>query len=192
MLFKIIAAVDKNNGIGVLNGIPWSFKKDFRHFQESTKNKTTPKKRTAIIMGRKTMESLPKLYLPDRDNIVISLSENIESIQEKIRIRTNTKPNKPVENIYCFMDCLSAFIFCKTKNYETVWIIGGSQIYQYFINQPYINELSITQIQGEFVCDKYFPNIPKNFQLTNQRKFLDTDRMTNTEYELHINTYLKS
>ena len=38
---------------------------------------------------------------------------------------------------------------------KTLYIVGGSQIYQLF--EPYIDELVITQVQAEVEGDTYFP-----------------------------------
>ena len=61
----IIAAVGKNLELGKDNDLIWHFKGDMRFFREHTLHKP-------IIMGRKTLESLPGL-LPERQHIVLSL-----------------------------------------------------------------------------------------------------------------------
>lgn len=63
-MINIIAAVSRNNVIGVNNTIPWKIKEDMQMFKKLTTNNT-------IIMGRKTFESIGK-PLPNRKNIVIS------------------------------------------------------------------------------------------------------------------------
>ena len=52
------------------------------------------------------------------------------------------------------------------KRYDELWIIGGSQIYNSFINESYkkdsnilINEFCITYIDNEYECDTFFPII---------------------------------
>ena len=54
MNFKLIVAVDKNNGIGKNNKIPWYFSEDLKYFAKNTKGSGN----NAIIMGRKTYESI--------------------------------------------------------------------------------------------------------------------------------------
>ena len=56
--------------------------------------------------------------------------------------------------------------FVKSKNYDEVWIIGGEEIYKLFLSNHNskntifaINEIIITYIEKEFICDSYFPNL---------------------------------
>ena len=51
--------MDKNNGIGKNNTLPWSLKKEQKFFVDITK-KCEENKRNVVIMGRKTWESIPK------------------------------------------------------------------------------------------------------------------------------------
>jgi len=63
--FKIIACVDANNGIGRNNSIPWHIPEDLQWFKSQTEY-------CAVIMGRKTFESIGSMPLPRRTNIVVS------------------------------------------------------------------------------------------------------------------------
>ena len=69
MNFKIIVAMDKKNGIGLNNALPWKFKKDMHFFREMTKGDGN----NAIVMGKNTYLSINN-KLPDRDNLVLSTS----------------------------------------------------------------------------------------------------------------------
>lgn len=80
MKFDIIVCIDKSNGIGYNNNIPWDLKPDMKYFKELTTNST-------IIMGRNTWESLPKKPLPNRQNLVISsvLKDSCKSLDEALK-----------------------------------------------------------------------------------------------------------
>ena len=63
---KLIVNVSKNWGIGKDNGLLFHISKDMKFFKEHTTGNT-------IIMGRKTLESLPgSKPLPNRTNIVLT------------------------------------------------------------------------------------------------------------------------
>ena len=64
----MIAAVEKDNGLGLDNKLVWHIPRDLKHFKDLTLGH-------CIIMGRKTFESLPKA-LPNRKNIVLSRIKN--------------------------------------------------------------------------------------------------------------------
>ena len=69
--FNIIAAVDDNGGIGKDGKLPWGrLKDDINWFRKVTVGNGN----NAVIMGRKTWDSLPKQFrpLPERYNIVLS------------------------------------------------------------------------------------------------------------------------
>jgi len=74
--FSIILAVDNENGIGKCGDLAWSIPEDMKYFKDTTTNTKDPKKQNAVIMGRKTWESIPKKYRPfkNRKNFVLSRS----------------------------------------------------------------------------------------------------------------------
>ena len=75
MIISHLVALSNNFVIGVNNELPWKLKKDLQHFSSYTQNK-------AIVMGRKTYESIGK-PLKDRKNIKIFLAkEKVKNIKE--------------------------------------------------------------------------------------------------------------
>src|SRR5690606_2978978 len=66
---SLIAALDRSNGIGRDNTLPWHLPDDFRHFKALTLGKP-------ILMGRKTAESLGRA-LPGRTNLVLTRSGQV-------------------------------------------------------------------------------------------------------------------
>ena len=64
-MISIIAAVSEDWGIGKDNELLWRIPDDLKRFKRLTTG-------NAIIMGKKTWESLPRRPLPDRENIVLT------------------------------------------------------------------------------------------------------------------------
>lgn len=133
MSISIIAAIGRNNELGKNNDLVWHFHKDMVFFKETTIG-------SAVVMGRKTFESLPKA-LPKRCNIVITNDKNYiaegaevcHSIQEALKLCENDK----------------------------VFIIGGGKIYQQLL--PLADSLYLTEIDDECVdADTYFPEFDRN------------------------------
>ena len=58
MNFNVILAVDSKNGIGKKNTLPWNFSDDLKFFKSMTSFSDFPNKINAVIMGRKTYQSL--------------------------------------------------------------------------------------------------------------------------------------
>jgi dihydrofolate reductase len=109
----------------------------------------------AIIMGRKTFESLNNVKgLANRDNLILSKSLVLDNCYGKNCVKT-----------FATLELLEDFV--KTKSYSQVWIIGGAEIYELFLNNYRkqensifnINELIITYLDTDFECDCYFPDL---------------------------------
>jgi dihydrofolate reductase len=49
------------------------------------------------------------------------------------------------------------------KDLGEVFIIGGASIYAQAISRPECKKIYLTEINGVFDCDTYFPQVPKNF-----------------------------
>ena len=151
MHINIIVGICKNNGIGINNTLPWKVRSDLLKF----KNLTTGNNKNAIIMGKNTWTSINSKGLPNRDNLILSSSIDIDTI--------NTNSNnisKSFNNIEKLED------FVEYKKYEEVWIIGGEKIYNYFLNEYNtkknilkINKIFVTYIDKIFECDTFFPDI---------------------------------
>jgi dihydrofolate reductase len=141
VIYNMIVAYDKLRGIGKNNTLPWHFPEDLKRFSKLTKGAGN----NAIVMGRNTWISLPKKPLPKRDNLILSTTlKSAEENSDNIRIFSNTN---------------SLHEFCKEKNYDMVWIIGGSQIYKELLTEFNINSVYVTQIDKVYQCDTGFPSL---------------------------------
>ena len=147
MNFNIIVAQCKNSGIGMSNDLPWKIKSDLKKFYKLTKGNGN----NAIIMGRNTWDSLNNKPLKLRDNLILSTSLNFEITDD------NNYITKTFNNINNIID------FCKNKNYDNVWIIGGEKIYKSFLEYGnIIDNIYLTVIDKDYKCDTFFPDIDKN------------------------------
>lgn len=149
MKFSIITAADLNRGIGIENRLPWQLKGDLKHFQELT-TKAKSGLINAVIMGRKTWESLPMKPLKDRLNVVLSRSS--------IELPTDVILASSLDD---------AFEKLKEKNIDQIFIIGGQSIYSEAINHPDCEKIYLTEVLAQFPCDAFFPSInEKTFKRT--------------------------
>ena len=151
---NLIVAFCKNNGIGNENSIPWKISSDLKKFKKYTSPKQNMQS-SAIIMGKNTYNSIKK-PLVNRDNLILSSTLNIDE----------TFDNKNIVKSFSKVERIEDFV--KLKNYDEVWIIGGSKIYDLFLNS-YRNSgllkptnLYITYIDEDFECDTFFPTIDTN------------------------------
>ena len=74
----IVAACGKSLGIGLNGELPWRLKSEMKYFSETTTKTKDPSKINAVIMGRKTWESIPMKFRPlkNRYNIILSRQAN--------------------------------------------------------------------------------------------------------------------
>lgn len=146
----IIAAVAKNNIIGKSNGeMPWHLKEEFEHFKNTTLGHP-------IIMGKKTFESLGS-PLGGRLNIVVS--KNSSSVKKN-------------EGYVVLNSLNQAFEFCKARDYESAFVIGGGEIFNAAIKDA--DEMIISHLDFEAEGDIYFPQIDMNiWQISSREKRKD-------------------
>lgn len=144
MKFNIIVAQSKNKGIGLNNNLSWKIKSDLQKFYKLTKGNGN----NAIIMGKNTWNSLNNKSLKFRDNLILSTTLNFTTISDNNYLTTT------------FNSITKIIEFCKNKNYDNVWIIGGEKIYKVFLNyENIVNNIYLTQIDKDYECDTFFPDI---------------------------------
>lgn len=129
---KMILCTDSKHGIGKDGSIPWHSAEDFKHFKEETVGRK-------VLMGYKTWESLPRKPLPDRLNIVVTT----RSVSDDI-----INQNKDV--IFIHKNSLADFL----RYNDNIVVIGGSTIYEAAL--PFVDEVILSQIDGDFDCDTFF------------------------------------
>ena len=152
--YKLITAVCRGGGIGYKGDLPWPrIAKDMRYFAEMTRAPNDSSIRVAVLMGRKTWDSLPSKVKPlkDRDNIIISSSSGSTD--------TNNNNNNNNTNVIHInrIEQLKTF----EHNYDIIWIIGGASIYEQCIcsYEITVSEMYITFINACYEFDTNFPEI---------------------------------
>ena len=162
MKISIIAALDENKAIGYKNQLLCYLPADLKHFKQLTTGHS-------IVMGRKTFESLPNGALPNRKNIV--LTRNKEFNCENCTVINSVEE-----------------LFDLSHEQDDVFIIGGSQIYELFINKA--NKLYLTHIRHKFKADTYFPDFDVNeWEIIDKKDFKPDEK---NKYPFSFVTYQKS
>jgi len=145
-MITIIVSVDENWLIGRTDGsMPWHIPEELKWFKQITMG-------SSIITGRKTWESLPNKPLPGRYNIVVSRS----------------LPCQEFEN-HAFVPSIELALglgWVKSKNwpqsYDSIFIIGGAEIYKYVLEKNMIDEILVSKVKGKYEGDIYFPKIDES------------------------------
>ena len=167
---ELIVAKNNQNAIGKDGDLLWHISKDLQHFRQLTRN-------NIVVMGRKTYASLPGGPLKNRINVIIT--------------RDPSRFNHDMKDVY-FISLEQSLILLmelqKLHN-KSVFIIGGSEIYNYFY--PHCCILHITEVDNDEEGDVYFPisdkQIDKEYNIT--CKETHRDEKTNMLYSFY--TYKK-
>ena len=166
MKINIILALDSMRGIGKNNKLPWNIPNELRYFSKLTRGNGN----NAIIMGRKTWESLPNKPLLKRENLI--LSKNL--ITDKVINNTIVKS----------FDSIDAVLKFSNNKYDSLWVIGGEQIYKEFINnyESIIDNIYLTCINKSYDCDSFFPKLNSIWKLKTIEKSENPDLY---EYQIY-------
>ncbi|XP_072021019.1 dihydrofolate reductase-like [Amphiura filiformis] len=153
----LIVAVSRNGmGIGKNGNLPWRLRKDMKYFAEMTSKTKLDSKQNAVIMGRKTWDSIPEKFrpLPNRVNVILS-----KSLAEK--------PAGAHHLCTSLEDALNVVSKSSTgDNVESIWIIGGGAVYKEAVNKSLCNRIYLTRVLADFDCDTFFPEFDtKLYQL---------------------------
>ena len=130
----IIVAIGQNFAIGRNNDLLFHLPNDLKRFKKITSGH-------AVIMGKKTLFSLPNGPLSNRRNIVITdvPGELFDGC----------------ETVYSIDEAVEA-----VRNEQLAFVIGGGMIYRQFY--PIAGKLFLTMAHEDFEADTFFPEINFN------------------------------
>lgn len=161
--FAVVAAADRNLGIGRGGRLPWRLPREMRYFRELTcgeldawgrpdpdASPTAP----AVVMGRRTWESIPAPYRPlrGRHNVVVTRDPDYPVPSEVLRAgdleegleRAGERAGAPREG---------------AAGGARIFVIGGAEIYRRAVELPACESIYLTRIDADFGCDTHFPPI---------------------------------
>lgn len=164
---KIIVAMTDKNGIGYQGRLPWRIKADMDFFRDKTTAVTIPGRKNAVIMGRKTWDSIPARFRPlaDRENIVLS--------RKPEAIHTSAPNVFFVHNFKAVLNSMElrqmpAVPCIAPQTIESTFVIGGAEIYREALASPLCDELYVTRVRradgAEIKCDVFMDDIPDTFE----------------------------
>lgn len=168
--FDIVVAADENRGIARDGDLPWRLPADLKHFKRTTTDTTDPQKRNAVVMGRKTWESVPEKYrpLPGRLNVVLSRRDDYE-LPEGVWLAGSID------------DALARL--GAAADIESVFVVGGGAVYTEAIAMAACRHVIITRIAASFDCDTFFPELGDDYAL---ETVLDEGRDNDLAYRIEV------
>ncbi len=134
-IISIIAAIAENNAIGKDQKLLVHLPDDMKRFKELTTGH-------AVVMGRKTFESLPKGALPNRKNVILT-----------------SIPDAGFVDCFACESMEDALDICEKE--EEIFMIGGAMVYKQALEIA--DKMYLTFIHHAFEdADTFFPEIDFN------------------------------
>lgn len=132
MKISAIAAIGKNNEIGLNNKLIWKISEDLKNFKKITMGHF-------LVMGRKTYESIGK---------------NLEG--RKLIILTSDPYYKAGEHITA-QGIDEAIFYARKHGEDELMICGGEKVYRDFYSR--CDQMYISRVDFEGEADTFFPQI---------------------------------
>lgn len=142
----IMVAVGRRGEIGTGSGLPWArLAGDMARFRRITSTTNDAKKTNAVVMGRRTWDTLGGKPLPNRINVVLSKKEG--------------KGDGAV-----FLPTVAACVDYLNDNAEKIessFLIGGNETIRSFMEEAphFLTSLYITYVQSEFPLADTFVDV---------------------------------
>lgn len=148
MLVSFVVAIGPKRELGLNNKLLWHIPEELKNFKEITTGK-------AIVMGRKTFESIGR-PLPKRRNIVLTRNESL---------------NIPGVDVIC--DPLMAFELALEYNdsdESELCVIGGAEIFKLYY--PYVQKIYLSEVEYQGPADAFFMELnPLEWKEVASQKF---------------------
>lgn len=158
MRLTLIVAATKNLGIGKDGALPWRLKKEMQYFARVTTRipsdngqKTTDSHaQNAVIMGRKTWDSIPIKFRPLKDRVNVVLSSTMSPTADD-------KASSPViaRNLD---EAISLLQSQASPRIVRAYVIGGYAVYRAALERAETDRVLLTRVEGDdWECDTFFP-----------------------------------
>jgi dihydrofolate reductase len=206
----IIVAASPNMGIGLGGKLPWRLKSEMQYFARVTtrvpqqhqhaasadarlESNHAPLVQNAVIMGRKTWESIPAKFRPlkDRLNVVLSSSagepcrrdgalwvdglDRAVAILEELRSSASSSSGETAAKT----ERSNADIaFSGLPSIARAFVIGGSAVYKAALDLPQTQSMLLTRVDGEWECDTFFPVEPESDQNWERKSLAELNQWT--------------
>ncbi|KAI1648447.1 dihydrofolate reductase-like domain-containing protein [Daldinia loculata] len=158
----LIVAATRTMGIGRSGTLPWTgLKKEMAYFARVTKRIPPPPSSpspssgspalNAVIMGRKTWDSIPPKFQPLKGRLNIVISRSHTSSEQETAVAADEGPIR-VNSLE------QALAHLKAASIGRAFVIGGAQIYGAALGLKETRRVLLTRVLSpDFECDTFFP-----------------------------------
>ncbi|KAK1747486.1 bifunctional dihydrofolate reductase/thymidylate synthase, partial [Skeletonema marinoi] len=147
----VVAAAAGSRGIGFQGKLPWRLPGDMNHFKQVTSTPPSPDRINAVIMGRKTWDSIPSKFRPldGRVNVILSRkgAEGVEGAEGNKFVLVAKSMEEAMEQLKSRPD------------HGTTFIIGGGEIYNQAMTSGLVKRVVYTNVRAY----QKIPNLMPSF-----------------------------
>lgn len=146
---SVIVATTPKGGIGKDGQLVWKLPGDMAHFKRVTLATSGAGLKNAVVMGRKTWDSIPEQFRPltDRVNVVLT----------KAAAETGFVSPYPEDVLVASSVASAIEKLNRRSDVEEIFVIGGQAAYQEAVESPNCQRIYLTRVGKEFECDAFFP-----------------------------------
>lgn len=172
----VVAATSATFGIGRKGTLPWKIAEDMEFFKALT-TASVPNKVNAVIMGRKTYESIPAKFRPlvGRENVVLSRNpeaRSVLSLPDSVTVKSSL--SEALEHLK------------GREGLHRVFVIGGESVYREAVDSKLCEKIYLTEIDADIPdLDTFFPFIRANVYRMTRRG----EERTSGEYKFRFTEY---
>jgi dihydrofolate reductase / thymidylate synthase len=130
-----------------------------RYFRELTSTSINPHVPNAVIMGRKTWESIPAKMrpLPNRLNVILTRQGDYDVPEGVVKVASLG----------------AALEFLCTLDIDRVFVLGGGEVYAESMLHKDCDAIYLTEIKAGFDCDTFFPDYSTQFCQVSQSEYFE-------------------
>lgn len=148
----VIVASTRRGGIGKNGQLPWHLPEDMAHFKHVTTtlvDHASTTKQNAVVMGRKTWDSIPEKFrpLPGRLNVVLT-----RACQDASYVSPYPSGVVVASSVAGALEQLGT-----RSDVAGIFVIGGEQAYREAVDLPNCCKVYVTRVGVDFECDAFFP-----------------------------------
>ncbi|GJP34175.1 hypothetical protein CLOM_g18628 [Closterium sp. NIES-68] len=156
--FQVVVAATPEMGIGQGGQLPWThLQRDMAFFKDVTSSTSRAGTRNAVLMGRRTWESLPPRFrpLPGRLNVVLTRSGQLPATSGDGGGGCAQQDVVVAESLAAALLMLGAEPH--KSSIESVFVIGGGQVFREALSSPLCEAVHLTRVRRLSSADPSTP-----------------------------------
>lgn len=144
---RVIAAACRGLGIGKDGQLPWHLPSELQYFINNVTRVSKPGKFNMVVWGKLCWYSHPEETCSLPNVLHVVLSKTMDTPPDQAHF---LRENFDSAVLLASQPPLSAII-------ETIWVVGGTQVYEDALMHPWCDLIYLTDVMATFDCDVFFP-----------------------------------